>query len=80
MTCMRFEYVTAKTSCSAGDVPLGLNVQRELLTSTNNTVSEKIAVVLGRTVRVADDGQLLVNHHTQTCEQSNLSAGQADST
>ena len=35
-------------------------------------------MVLGRTTVVADDGQLLVNHHAETSEQGNLGAGQAD--
>ena len=60
------------------DVPLGFDVERELLAGAHHAVAEQVAVVLGRAVVVADDGQLLVDHHAQTSEQRNLSAGQAD--
>ena len=61
-----------------GDVALGLDVERELLAGTDDAVAEQIAVVLGRTAFVADDGQLLVDHNAQTGEQGDLRAGQAD--
>ena len=60
------------------DVPLGFDVERELLAGTHHAVAEQVAVVLSRAVVVADDGQLLVDHHAQTSEQGNLGAGQAD--
>ena len=39
----------------------------------HHAVAEQVAVVLSRTAVVADDGQLLVDHHAQTSEQSHLS-------
>ena len=56
-----------------GDVALGLDVEGELLAGAHHAVAEQVAVVLSRAAVVADDGQLLVDHHTQTCEQSHLS-------
>ena len=70
--------MTAKDVLERSDVTLGLDVQRELLASTDHAVAEQVAVILCRAVFVTDDGQLLVNHNAQTSEHSNLSAGQAD--
>ena len=64
----------SKDVLERGDVALGLDVERELLAGTHHAVAEQVAVVLSRAVLVADDGQLLVNHHAETSEQGNLSS------
>ena len=68
----------SKDVLQTSDVALGFDLQWELRTSADNAVAEHVAVVLGRTTVVTDDGELLVNHHAETCEQAYLGGGQAN--